>query len=73
MRRRKLLRGAALAPAMLAAPALRAQEFNQTLRIVVPNAPGGTSDILARLIAPPLAARVGQNVVVENRAGAPPR
>jgi tripartite-type tricarboxylate transporter receptor subunit TctC len=70
MRRRKLLQGAALAPAVLAAPALRAQEFNQTLRIIVPNAPGGTSDILARLIAPPLSARVGQNVVVENRAGA---
>jgi tripartite-type tricarboxylate transporter receptor subunit TctC len=70
MNRRTLLGAAAAAPALLAAPALRAQEFNQTVRIIVPNAPGGTSDILARLIAPALQARIGQNVVVENRAGA---
>jgi tripartite-type tricarboxylate transporter receptor subunit TctC len=67
MQRRTLLAATA---ATLAAPALHAQEFNQTVRIIVPNAPGGTSDILARLIAPALQARIGQNVVVENRAGA---
>ncbi|MGG5821204.1 Bug family tripartite tricarboxylate transporter substrate binding protein [Falsiroseomonas sp. HW251] len=66
MQRRTLLAASAAA---LATPAL-AQEFSQTVRLIVPNAPGGTSDILARLIAPSLQQRIGQNVVVENRAGA---
>ena len=70
MHRRQILRAAVATPLVLAAPAVRAQDFTQPLRLVVPFPPGGTSDILARLIAPALAARVGQNVIVENRAGA---
>jgi tripartite-type tricarboxylate transporter receptor subunit TctC len=70
MQRRTLLLAAAGAPTLLHAPALRAQGFTQTLRIIVPFGPGGTSDILARLIAPSLQARTGQNVIVENRPGA---
>jgi hypothetical protein len=69
MKRRTLLAATAGA-ALLPAPALRAQDFTGPLRIVVPFAPGGTSDILARLIAPALQARLGPKVVVENRAGA---
>lgn len=42
----------------------------QTIRIIVPFAPAGSSDVLARLLQQPLQEQLKQNVIVENRAGA---
>ncbi|MCB8887853.1 Bug family tripartite tricarboxylate transporter substrate binding protein [Vreelandella malpeensis] len=55
---------------LLAGNVALAQEFRGPVRIVVPFAPGGTSDILARYIAPELSDAIGQPVIVENKAGA---
>ncbi|MDB5580614.1 MAG: twin-arginine translocation pathway signal protein [Bradyrhizobium sp.] len=65
--------GAALAAAILLTQlpgAASAQNFDRPVRIIVPFAPGGTSDILARLISPKLSAAIGQSVVIENKPGA---
>ncbi|MEB0056052.1 MULTISPECIES: tripartite tricarboxylate transporter substrate binding protein [unclassified Variovorax] len=42
----------------------------QSIRIISPYAPGGTTDVLARLLAQPLQQKLGQTVIVENKGGA---
>ncbi len=50
---------------------VHAQEFpSKTIRVIVPAAAGGSPDVLARLLGGKLHERLGQPVVVENRAGA---
>jgi tripartite-type tricarboxylate transporter receptor subunit TctC len=51
--------------------AAQAQQFTKPVRVIVPYAAGGASDILARLIGPHLSKAIGQPVVVENKLGAP--
>ena len=69
-RRTSLVATAALAILGAASGAAWAQNYpNKVIKLQVPFAPGGTTDIVARVIADPLGKALGQSVIVENKAG----
>src|SRR5262249_31126859 len=61
---------AALAASIIATAAVGQTYPSRTITVIVPYAAGGSVDAVARIVAPRLAERLGQNVVIENVAGA---
>ena len=61
---------AALAAGVAAGPAPAQDSPTRPVRVIVPYAPGGGSDILARFVAPKAAEELGQQFVIDNRPGA---
>ena len=72
MRRRTLLASSVSSLAVLAHRSVLAQSSWPTrpVRMLIGYPPGGSTDVTARLLAEPLAKRLGQPVVLDNRAGA---
>ena len=70
MNRRTSWVAAAALLAISASGTVLAQAYpNKVIRLQVPFAPGGTTDIVARVISEPLGKALGQSVIVENKAG----
>jgi tripartite-type tricarboxylate transporter receptor subunit TctC len=66
--RRSLLLGTVIGVA--AAPLAAHAQMPSTMKIVVPYPPGGSTDVIARLVQPGLQQRLGATIVIENRPGA---
>ena len=67
---RAAIAGIAALSAVTAAPVAAQQFPNKILRVVNPNAPGGNSDVLFRLLAPKMGEVLGQQLVIDYRPGA---
>jgi len=70
MQRRPLWTISVLASALFSVGTVCADTYpSRTIKLQVPFAPGGTTDIIARVIAEPMGKALGQSVVIENKAG----
>jgi tripartite-type tricarboxylate transporter receptor subunit TctC len=70
MNRRQALAHLAAASAALAAPAAVLAQSDKTITLVVPYAPGGTTDLLGRLLAQNMGPLLGRTIIVDNKPGA---
>ena len=69
MQRRTWIALVATTLGAVSAPVLAQGYPSRPVKLLVPFAPGGTTDIIARVISDPLSKNLGQSVVVENRGG----
>jgi tripartite-type tricarboxylate transporter receptor subunit TctC len=70
MQRANMLRGWAATAAIVAATVFAQNYPSRPIKLVVPFAPGGTTDIIARVVTAKIQPNLGQPMIVENRAGA---